>query len=169
MNRRNVFLFFLLSLVITITILVITLVKDRTSVIGYTLFAICLLPTLVLLSLFIRNDSITKYRKIELENFIKNHPELNVITYDNKHNNCYIEMSDMDKLIFISIFRKHAYLDIFTKEEAKKVRYLESLEDESLKKEGFLNIMKDKKGVTLNVNKLSASEIFMLVEKEINK
>ena len=64
MNRRNVFLFFLLSLTITITILVITLVKDRTSVIGYTLFAICLLLTSVLLSLFIRNDSITKYRKI---------------------------------------------------------------------------------------------------------
>jgi len=167
MNRRNIFLFFLLSLIITITILVITLVKDRTSVIGYTIFAICLLPTSVLLSLFIRNDSITKYRKIELENYIKNHPELNVITYDIKHNNCYIEMANSDSLIFVSIFRKHAYLDVFSKEESKKLRYLESLEDESLKKEGFLNLMKDKKGITLYINKLSAEDIFIKVKANI--
>lgn len=167
MNRRNIFLFFLLSLIITITILVITLVKDRTSVIGYTIFAICLLPTSVLLSLFIRNDSITKYRKIELENYIKNHPELNVITYDIKHNNCYIEMANSDSLIFVSIFRKHAYLDVFSKEESKKLRYLESLEDDSLKKEGFLNLMKDKKGITLFINKLSAEEIFIKVKANI--
>ena len=167
MNRRNIFLFFLLSLTITITILVITLVKDRTSVIGYTIFAICLLPTSVLLSLFIRNDSITKYRKIELENYIKNHPELNVITYDIKHNNCYIEMANSDSLIFVSIFRKHAYLDVFSKEESKKLRYLESLEDESLKKEGFLNLMKDKKGITLYINKLSAEDIFIKVKANI--
>jgi len=167
MNRRNIFLFFLLSLIITITILVITLVKDRTSVIGYTIFAICLLPTSVLLSLFIRNDSITKYRKIELENYIKNHPELNVITYDIKHNNCYIEMANSDSLIFVSIFRKHAYLDVFSKEESKKLRYLESLEDDSLKKEGFLNLMKDKKGITLYINKLSAEDIFIKVKANI--
>ncbi len=167
MNRRNIFLFFLLSLIITITILVITLVKDRTSVIGYTIFAICLLPTSVLLSLFIRNDSITKYRKIELENYIKNHPELNVITYDIKHNNCYIEMANSDSLIFVSIFRKHAYLDVFSKEESKKLRCLESLEDDSLKKEGFLNLMKDKKGITLFINKLSAEEIFIKVKANI--
>ena len=167
MNRRNIFLFFLLSLTITIAILVITLVKDRTSVIGYTLFAICLLPTSVLLSLFIRNDSITKYRKIELENFIKNHPELNVITYDIKYNNCYIEMGNNDSLAFISIFRKHAYLDIFTKDESKKLKYLESLEDESLKKEGFMALMKDKKGITLDVKGLSADEIFFKIKAKL--
>ena len=60
-------------------------------------------------------------------------------------------------------------MDIFTKEESKRLQYLQELEDESLKKEGFMNLMQNKKGITLNVHKLSASEIFNLVKKELMK
>ena len=76
-------------------------------------------------------------------------------------------MGNNDSLVFISIFRKHAYLDIFTKDESKKLKYLESLEDESLKKEGFMALMKDKKGITLDVKGLSADEIFFKIKAKL--
>lgn len=167
MNRKKYFFFFLIGLIISIIILTITLIKDRTSIIGYTIFIICMLPTLSFLSLYITNDSLTKYQKNEFRSYINNHPELSVISFDINNSNCYIEMGNEERLVFISIFRKHVYLDIFSKEEAKKLKYLESLEDESLKKEGFMNVMRGKKGITLNIKKKSAEEIFFMIKKEL--
>ena len=126
-----------------------------------------MLPTLSFLSLYITNDSLTKYQKNEFRSYINNHPELSVISFDINNSNCYIEMGNEERLVFISIFRKHVYLDIFSKEEAKKLKYLESLEDESLKKEGFMNVMRGKKGITLNIKKKSAEEIFFMIKKEL--
>ena len=167
MNRKKYFFFFLIGLIISIIILTITLIKDRTSIIGYTIFIICMLPTLSFLSLYITNDSLTKYQKNEFRSYINNHPELSVISFDINNSNCYIEMGNEERLVFISIFRKHVYLDIFSKEEAKKLKYLESLEDESLKKEGFMNVMRGKKGITLNIKKKSAEDIFFMIKKEL--
>jgi len=113
------------------------------------------------------NDSISKYRKIELENFIKNHPELDIIDYDINNSNAYIEMKHKDEVVYISIFNKKAFIDKFDREETKKLQYLQSLEDESLKKEGFMNLMQNKKGITLNIYKLSAEEIFFKIKANI--
>ena len=157
----------LISLVIALTVLIITLIKDRKSWIGYTLMGVFILFALVFLYIFRINDSITKYRKIELENFIKNHPELDIIDYDINNSNAYIEMKHKDEVIYISIFNKKAFIDKFDKEESKKLKYLENLEDESLKREGFMNLMQNKKGITLNVYKLSAEEIFFKIKANI--
>lgn len=167
MSRKKAIFFMLISLVIAIIILVITLVKDRKSLIGYGLMALFIVIGLVFYVIYRINDSITKYRKIELENFIKNHEELNIINYDINNSNAYIEMKNKDEVIYISIFNKRAYIDKFDKEESKKLEYLESLEDESLKKEGFMNLMQNKKGITLNVYKLSAEEIFFKIKANI--
>ncbi len=157
----------LISFIIAIIFLVITLIKDRKSLIGYGLMALFIVVGLVFYAIYRINDSITKYRKIELENFIKNHGELNIINYDINNSNAYIEMKNKDEVIYISIFNKRAYIDKFDKEEAKKLEYLEQLEDESLKKEGFMNLMQNKKGITLNVYKLSAEEIFFKIKANI--
>ena len=129
--------------------------------------SIFLVIFLVFLFIFRTNDSITKKRKIELENFIKNHIELNIINYDINNSNAYIEMKNKDEVIYISIFNKRAYIDKFDREESKKLEYLEALEDESLKKEGFMNLMQNKKGITLNIYKLSVEEIFYKIKANI--
>ena len=167
MNKKKALLFFLFFFIISIIFLVITFIKDNKSWIGYTLFGVFIAISSVFLSLFITNDSISKYRKIELENFIKNHPELNIISFDINNSNAYIEMKDKDNIIYLSIFNRKLYMDIFDKDESKKLKYLESLEDESLKKEGFLNLMKDKKGITLDIKKLSVEEIFFKVKANL--
>ena len=164
MSRKKALFFMLISFIIAIIILVITLIKDRKSLIGYGLMALFIVVGIVFYAIYRINDSITKYRKIELENFIKNHIELNIVNYDINNSNAYIEMKNNDEVVYISIFNKHAYIDKFDKEEAKKLEYLESLEDESLKKEGFMNLMQNKKGITLNVYKLSAEEIFYKIK-----
>ena len=167
MSRKKAFLFMLLSFLISIIILVITLVKDKKSLIDYGLMSLFIVAGLVFYAIFRINDSITKKRAIELENFIRNHSELNIISYDINNSNAYIETKNKDEVIYISIFHKRAYIDKFDKEESKKLEYLESLEDESLKKEGFLNLMQNKKGITLNVYKLSAEEIFFKIKANI--
>lgn len=169
MNRKKAIFFALVSFAIFLVILIITLVKDRKSIIGYVLSGIFLLVTITFIGIYRVNDSITKARKKELENYLKDFNDINVISYDINNSNAYVEIQNEDKLIFVSIFNKKAYMDIFTKEESKRIQYLQELEDESLKKEGFMNLMKNKKGITLNVYKLSASEIFNLVKKEIMK
>ena len=169
MNRKKAIFFALVSFAIFLVILIITLVKDRKSIIGYVLAGIFLLVTITYIGIYRVNDSITKARKKELENYLKDFNDINVISYDINNSNAYVEIQNEDKLIFVSIFNKKAYMDIFTKEESKRIQYLQELEDESLKKEGFMNLMKNKKGITLNVYKLSASEIFNLVKKEIMK
>ena len=58
-------------------------------------------------------------------------------------------------------------MDIFDDSETKKLRYLESLEDESLKREGFINLMRSKKGITLKIYKMSAEEIFYKVMQNL--
>ena len=167
MSRKKALLFMLISYIIAIIFLVITLIKDRKSLIGYGLMALFIVIGCVFLFIYRINDSITKYRKIELENFIKNHSELDIINFDINNSNAYIEMKNIDEVIYISIFNKRAYIDKFDKEEAKKLEYLESLEDESLKREGFMNLMQNKKGITLNVYKLSAEEIFFKIKANI--
>ena len=76
-------------------------------------------------------------------------------------------VSEGKRVLKISIFNKKAYMDIFTKEESEKLRYLECLEDESLKKEGFMTLMKDKKGITIDVKNLSAEEIFFKIKANL--
>ena len=71
MGRKKAFLFTLISFIIAIILLVITLVKDRKSLIGYGLMSLFIVSGLVFLAIYRINDSITKYRKIELENYIK--------------------------------------------------------------------------------------------------
>ena len=167
MSRKKAILFMIISLVIALIILIITLIKDRTSWIGYTLMGVFLLFALMFSYVYRINDSISKYRKIELENFIKNHPELDIIDYDINNSNAYIEMKHKDEVVYISIFNKKAFIDKFDREETKKLQYLQSLEDESLKKEGFMNLMQNKKGITLNIYKLSAEEIFFKIKANI--
>jgi hypothetical protein len=167
MSRKKAIFFMLISFIIAIILLVITLVKDRKSLIGYGLMSLFIVSGLVFLAIYRINDSITKYRKIELENYIKNHSDLNVINYDINNSNAYIEMKHKDNIVYVSIFNKRAYIDIFDKEESKKLKYLEELEDESLKKEGFLNLMQNKKGITINVYKLSAEEIFFKIKQNL--
>ena len=157
----------LISFIIAIIFLVITLVKDRKSLIGYGLMSLFLVIGLVFLSIYRINDSITKKRKIELEHFIPNHPELNIISYDINKSNAYLEIDNNGSLVYISIFNKRLYMDIFNKDESKKLEYLESLEDESLKREGFMNLMKDKKGITLYIKNLSVDEIFFKVKANL--
>lgn len=169
MNRKKAIFFALVSFVICLIFLIITLIKDRKSIIGYVLAGIFLLVTITFIGIYRVNDSITKSRKKELESYLKDFSDLNVISYDINNSNAYIEIQCEDKLVFVSIFNKRAYMDIFTKEESKKIQYLQELEDESLKKEGFMNLMQNKKGITLNIYKLSASEIFNLVKKELMK
>lgn len=167
MNRKKAIFFMLISLIIAIIILVITLVKDRKSLIGYGLMGGFLVVALVFYSIYRINDSITKYRKLELESFIKNHPELNIISFDINKSNAYIQMANNDSLVYISIFNKRLYMDVFTKEESKKLEYLEQLEDESLKREGFMELMKEKKGITLYIKNLSAEDIFIKVKANL--
>ena len=167
MSRKKAIFFMLISFIIAIIFLVITLVKDRTSWIGYTLMGIFILIGLIFYYIYRINDSITKYRKIELEHFIPNHPELNITNFDVNKSNAYIEMTNNDSIVYVSIFNKKAYIDIFTKEESEKLKYLECLEDESLKKEGFMNLMQNKKGITLDVKNLNAEEIFYKVKASL--
>lgn len=167
MSRRNSMFFFIITLVISIIILIITLTKDITSPIGYGLFGLFIFSSTIFLSLFIRNDSIRKYRKIELEAFIKNHPELEIVNFEINNTNCYIEMKNKDGIAYISIFDKNLYMDIFDKNEAKKLEYLEQLEDESLKKEGFINLMRSKKGINLKIKNLTAEEIFFKIKANL--
>ena len=169
MNRKKAIFFMFISLVISIVFLVITLIKDNKSIIGYGLTGLFLAIGVVFYYIYRINDSITKYRKIELENFIKNHPELNIVNVDINKSNAYIEMDNNGSMVYISIFNRKAYMDIFDSNESKKLEYLETLEDESLKREGFMNLMRNKKGITLNIYKLSAEEIFVLIKKELMK
>ena len=167
MSRKKAIFFMFISLIIAIVFLIISLVKDRTSPIGYILMSIFLVIALVFYSIYRLNDSITKYRRIELEAFIRNHPELNIINCDINKSNAYIEIANEKQLVYVSIFNKKAYMDIFSEEEAKKLKYLEELEDESLKKEGFMNLMQNKKGITLDVKGLSADEIFFKIKANL--
>ena len=167
MSRKKAIFFMLISFVIAIIILVITLVKDRKSLISYGLMSLFIVVGLVFLSIYRINDSITKQRKIELEHFIPNHPELNIVSYDINKSNAYLQMDNDGKLVYISIFNKRLYMDIFTKEESKKLEYLESLEDESLKKEGCMNLMHNKKGITLYIKNLTVDEIFFKVKAKL--
>lgn len=167
MSRKKAIFFMLISLVIAIVFLVITLIKDRKSWIGYTLMGVFIFFALVFYYIYRINDSITKYRKIELEHFIPNHPELNITSFDINKSNAYIEITNYDSIVYVSIFNKKAYMDIFTKEESEKLKYLECLEDESLKKEGFMALMKDKKGITIDVKNLSAEEIFFKIKANL--
>ena len=167
MGRKKAFLFMLISIIIALVILGITLTKDIKSLLGYSFMGIFVVVALAFLYLAYADDSITKYRKIELENFIKNHAELNILNYEINDRNAYIEMNNRGNLVYISIFHKKAFMDIFNDAETKKLKYLEVLEDESLKREGFINLMRNKKGITLNVYKLSAEEIFFKIKANI--
>ena len=167
MNRKKAIFFALVSFVICLIFLIITLIKDRKSIIGYVLAGIFLLVTITFIGIYRVNDSITKARKKELENYLKNFSDLNVISYDINNSNAYIEIQSEDKLVFVSIFNKRAYMDIFTKEESKRIQYLQELEDESLKREGFMELMKEKKGITLYIKNLSAEDIFIKVKANL--
>lgn len=167
MNRKKAFLFMLISFVISAIILAITLVKDSRSLLGYSFMGIFVVVGFAFLYIACCDDSITKHRKIELEHFIKNHDELNIINYDISDRNAYIEMSNNGNMVYVSIFNKRAYMDIFDDSETKKLRYLESLEDESLKREGFMNLMRNKKGITFKIYKMTVEEIFFAVKSRL--
>ena len=166
MKRKFLFIS-IITFIISLIIIIITLVKDNTSMIGYGLFITFFASTVILFLLYYFNDSISKYRKIELENFIKNHPELEICNVSINNSNAYIEMNNNGNKVYISIFNKKAIMDIFDKDDTKKLEYLEELEDESLKKEGFMNVMRGKKGITLNIKRKSAEEIFFMIKKEL--
>ena len=167
MSRKKAFLFMLISIAVAIIILSITLIKDSKSLLGYSFMGIFIVVSFAFLYIGCSDDSITKHRKIELEHFIKNHNELNILNYEISDRNAYIEMDNHGNMVYISIFHKRAYMDIFDDSETKKLWYLESLEDESLKREGFINLMRSKKGITLKTYKMSAEEIFYKVMQNL--
>lgn len=167
MSRKKAFLFMLISFIISAIILSITLAKDIKSLLGYSFMGIFVVVGFAFLYIACSDDSITKHRKIELEHFIKNHDELNILNYEISDRNAYIEMNNNGNMVYISIFHKRAYMDIFDDSETKKLRYLESLEDESLKKEGFINLMRNKKGITLKIYKMSVEEIFYKIKANL--
>ena len=68
--------------------------------------SIFLVIALVFYSIYRLNDSITKYRRIEIEAFIRNHPELNIINCDINKSNAYIEIANEKELVYVSIFNK---------------------------------------------------------------
>ena len=167
MNREKAFIFMLISFIVSSIILGITITKDSKSFLGYSFMAIFIIIGFAFLYIACSDDSITKHRKIELENFIKNHLELNILNYEISDRNAYIEMNNNGNMVYISIFHKRAYMDVFDDSETKRLKYLESLEDESLKKEGFINLMRSKKGISFKIYKMSAEEIFYKIKANL--